>query len=80
MILKSIKAGLIQIGNEKMCQKVCLTSVDKDGKLLKAKPKSWDEINSRKFMIINSQHNIIASKVLQILGCVERDQRLNLAK
>ena len=67
------------MGDEKMRQKVCLTPIDKDGKLLKEKPKSWNEIKSGKFMIINGQHSIIASKELQILGCTDK-RRLELAK
>ena len=62
-----------------MRQKVCLTSIDKDGRLLKEKPRSWNEIKSRKFMIINGQHNIMASKELQILGCADK-RHLELAK
>ena len=36
------------MGNEKMWQKVYLMSIDKDGKLLREKPKSWNEIKSGK--------------------------------
>ena len=74
-----MKVELVQIGDEKMRQKVCLTPIDKDGKLLKEKPRSWNEIKSGKFMIINRQHNITASKELQILGCAEK-RRLELTK
>ena len=63
-IVKSVKVELVQLGNEKMRQKVCLTRIDRDSKLLREKPKSWDEIKAGKFMIINGQHNIIASKEL----------------
>ena len=62
-----------------MRQKVCLTPIDKDGKLLKEKLKSWNEIKSSKFMIINGQHSITASKELQISGCADKC-RLELAK
>ena len=77
--MKSVKAELVQIGDEKMRQKVYLTPIDKDGKLLKEKPRSWNDIKSRKFMIINGQHSITASKELQISGCIEK-RRLELAK
>ena len=33
-IVKSIKAELVQLGNEKMWQKVCLMPVDRESKLL----------------------------------------------
>ena len=33
-IVKSVKAELVQLGNEKMRQKVCLTPIDRDSKLL----------------------------------------------
>ena len=78
-IVKSVKAELVQIGDEKMSQKVCLTPIDKDGKLLKEKPRSWNDIKSGKFMIINGQHSITASKELQISSCTEK-RRLGLAK
>ena len=67
------------MGDKKMRQKVCLTPIDKDGKLLKEKPKLWNEIKSGKFMIINGQHSITASKELQISGCADK-HRLELAK
>ena len=63
-IVKSVKNELVQMGDEKMWQKVCLTPIDKDGKLLREKPKSWNEIKFGKFMIINGQHNITMSKEL----------------
>ena len=78
-IVKSVKAELVQIGDEKMRQKVCLTPIDKEGKLLKEKPRSWNDIKSGKFMIINGQHSITASNELQISGCAEK-RRLELAK
>ena len=58
---------------------MCLTPIDKEGKLLKEKPRSWNDIKSGKFMIINGQHSITASKELQISGCAEK-RRLELAK
>ena len=38
-IVKSVKDKLVQMDDEKMWQKVCLTPIDKDGKLLWEKPK-----------------------------------------
>ena len=62
-----------------MYQKVCLTSADKVGRLLKEKPKLWNEIKSGKFMIINGQHSITASKELQISSCADK-RCIELAK
>ena len=42
-----------------------MTLVDRHEKLLKNHPKTWDEIKGGRFMIINSQHSISASKELQ---------------
>ena len=78
-IVKSVKAELVQMSDEKMRQKVCLTPIDKDGKLLKEKPKSWNGIKAGKFMIINRQHSITTSKELQISGCADK-RRIELAK
>ena len=78
-IVKSVKAELVQMDDAKMRQKVCLTPFDKDKRILKEKPKSWNEINSGKFMIINGQHSITASKELQIFGCADKC-RIELAK
>ena len=78
-IVKSVKAELVQLGDEKMRQKVCLTPIDRDSRLLREKPRSWDEIKAGKFMIINSQHSITASKELQISGCGDK-RRVELSK
>ena len=51
-----------------MHKKLCLTPVDRDLKLLKEKPKSWNDIMVGKFMIINGQHSITMSKELHISG------------
>ena len=53
--------------------------IEKDRKLLKEKPRSWNEIKSSKFMIINGQHSITMSKEHQILGCADK-RHLELAK
>ena len=77
--MKSVKAELIQIGDIRERQKVCLTPVDNDSQLLPEKPKHWNEIKNEKFMIINGQHSITASKELQISGCGEK-RRIELSK
>ena len=78
-IVKSVKAKLVQLGDEKMWQKVCLTSIDRDSKLLREKLRSWDEIKAGKFMIINGQHGITTSKELQISRCGDK-RRVELSK
>ena len=78
-IVKSVKAKLVQLGDEKMQQKVCLTPIDRDSKLLREKPRSWDEIKVGKFMIINGQHSITTSKELQISRCGDK-RRVELSK
>jgi hypothetical protein len=49
--------------------------VDAQGNLLRTKPKDWNEIKNNKFMIINGQHSIQASKELQLEGCGEERHR-----
>ena len=78
-IVKSVKAEHVQLGNEKMRQNVYLTPIDRDSRLLREKPRSWDEIKAGKFMIINGQHSITASKELQISGCRDK-HRVKLFK
>ena len=56
-----MKNTLVQIGDVKQLQKVCLTPMDENNALLKEPPTSWDAIKAGKFMIINSQHSITAS-------------------
>ena len=77
--MKSIKAELMQLGYEKMRQKVCLIPIDRDSKLLREKLRSWNKIKASKFMIINGQHSITASKELQISGCGDK-RRVELSK
>jgi hypothetical protein len=48
---------------------ICITPVDEQGNLLRAKPRDWNKIKNTKFMIINGQHSIAASKELQVDGC-----------
>jgi hypothetical protein len=45
------------------------------GNLLRTKPKDWNEIKNNKFMIINGQHSIQASKELQLEGCGEERRK-----
>jgi hypothetical protein len=67
-IVKSVKAELLQMGDINQRQKICLTPVDAQGNLLRTKLKDWNEIKNNKFIIINGQHNIQASKELQLEG------------
>ena len=66
-----MKSTLVQIGDVKQLQKVCLTPVDENNRLLREPPTSWDAIKAGKFMIINGQHSITASQELQAGGCSE---------
>ena len=63
------------MGDISLCQKMYLTLVDVQGNLLRTKPKDWSEIKNNKFMIINSQHSIQASKELQLEGCGEERRK-----
>jgi hypothetical protein len=67
-IVKSVKAELLQMGDINQRQKICLTLVDAQKNLLRTKLKDWNEIKNNKFMIINGQHSIAASKELQLEG------------
>ena len=78
-IVKSFKAELVQLGDEKIRQKICLMPIDRESKLLQEKPRSWDDIKDRNFMIINSQHSITTSKELQIFGSGDK-HRVELSK
>ena len=55
---KNVKKELIQMIDVKQRQKVCLTPVDANNKLLQKMPEKWEEIMDAKFMIINraAQH------------------------
>jgi hypothetical protein len=76
-IVKSVKAELLQMGDINQWQKICLTPIDKHRRLLQTKPKDWNEIKNEKFMKINGQHSIAASRELQFEGCgVDRRQVL----
>ena len=66
-----MKSTLVQIGDMKQLQKVCLTPVDENNRLLREPPTSWDAIKAGKFMIINGQHSITTLQELQAGGCGE---------
>ena len=71
-----VKKKLVELGDAKtQRQKLCLTPVDENDKLLKSAPNSWNDIKSGKFMIINGQHSVMASKELQIRGCGEKRRK-----
>ncbi len=74
-IVKSVKKELVQLGDVKQRQKVCLTPIDSQGRLLREKPLMWSDIKDGKFMIINGQHSITASKELQSEGCAEKRKK-----
>ena len=60
-LVEDMKNTLVQIGDVKQLQKVCLTPVDENNALLKEPPTSWDAIKAGKFMIINGQYSITTS-------------------
>ena len=70
-IVKSVKAELVQMGDINQRQKICLTPINKHWRLLQSKPKDWNEIKNKKFMIINELHSIAMLKELQLEGCGE---------
>ena len=70
-LVEDMKNTLVQIGDVKQLQKVCLTPVNENNALLKEPPTSWDAIKAGRFMIINGQHSIIASQEFQEAGCSE---------
>jgi hypothetical protein len=78
-IVKSVKAKLVQMVDINQQQRICITPVDEHGNLLRTKPRDWNKIKNKKFMIINGQHSIAASKELQVDGCGE-DRRRALEK
>jgi hypothetical protein len=73
--VKSVKAELVQMGDINQRQRICIIPVDEQGNLLRAKPRDWNEIKNKKFMIINGQYSIAASKELQVDGCGEARRR-----
>ena len=76
-LVEDMKNTLVQIGDVKQLQKVCLMPVDENNALLKEPPTSWDAIKAGKFIIINGQHSITALQELQAGGCGE-SKRLEL--
>jgi len=71
-MLETCKNKLLQLADIKQRQVVCLTPVDNDMKLLKKPPAKWEDIQLGKFMIIDGQHSITASKELQRGQCDEK--------
>jgi hypothetical protein len=45
-IVKSVKVELLQMGDMNQRQKICITLVNEEGNLLRAKPKDWNEIKT----------------------------------
>ncbi|CAA9568172.1 hypothetical protein AVDCRST_MAG81-1288 [uncultured Synechococcales cyanobacterium] len=64
-IVRNAMDFLVQLGEINQRQKICICPVDKDGEPIKRKPNSWDEIKDGKFMLINGQHSVEASRRLQ---------------
>jgi len=65
-ILASVKPNLIALGHVREHLRLCLTPVDDNLDLSKESLMSWEEIKNGKFMIINGQHSLRASKDLQV--------------
>ena len=64
-IVKNSMDFLVQLGEINQRQKICVCPIDKHGEPIKRKPTSWEEIKDGKFMLINGQHSVEASKRLQ---------------
>jgi hypothetical protein len=62
------------MGDMKEMEKTCVILIDERGHSLKEKLRDRNGIKNKKFMIINEQYNIVASKILQIEGCGEERQ------
>lgn len=56
---------LVQLGEINQYQKICIYPLDKDGEPMKRKPNSWDKMKDGKFVLINGQHSVEASRRLQ---------------
>jgi hypothetical protein len=78
-IVESVRNQLLRMDDLNQRQQVCLILMDANGDMLFQKPKDWNLIKNRKFMIINGQHSIIALQELQIGGYRE-EQREALAR
>ena len=50
-LVEDMKNTLVQIGDVKQLQKVCLTLVDESNALLKELPTSWDAIKAKFFLV-----------------------------
>jgi hypothetical protein len=64
-IVQGLKQFLTEMGDINQRQTICLTPCTEEGVLLQKKPKSWDEIKDGMFLIINGQHSVTTSKLLQ---------------
>jgi hypothetical protein len=64
------------MGDINQRQRICIIPIDEQGNLLRVEPRDWNEIKNKKFMIINGQHNIAASKELQVDKCGEDRQHV----
>jgi hypothetical protein len=67
------------MGDINQRQRICITPADEHSNLLRTKLRDWNEIKTKKFMIINGQYCIAALKELQVDGCSE-DRRCALEK
>ena len=71
-ILSSMVNWLAKIGDINQRQKICLTPCNYNLRLLPESPTSWEDIKNGKFLIVNGQHSVEASKLLQErLSCFE---------
>ena len=64
-IVQNLMRFLTELGDINQRQTICLTPCTEEGVLLEEKPQSWDEIKDGMFLIINGQHSVTASKLLQ---------------
>jgi hypothetical protein len=64
-IVQGLKQFLTEMGDINQRQTICLTPCTEEGVLLPKKPESWAKIKDGMFLIINGQHSITASKLLQ---------------
>ena len=64
-ILSGMVNWLAKIGDINQCQKIYLIPCDNNLRLLPEHPTSWEDIKNGKFLIVNGQHSMEASKLLQ---------------
>ena len=68
-IVQAVMKELVQMGDAKSRQRLCVTPVSLTGDLLERPPKKWEDISKGRFMVINGQHSVEASRQLQTAGC-----------